>query len=48
MKLKNKIALITGAGRGIGRSIAITFSNEGADPDRLSIFVGGVFSIRNY
>lgn len=31
MKLKNKIALITGAGRGIGRSIAITFSSEGAD-----------------
>ena len=31
MKLKNKIALITGAGRGIGRSIAITFSNAGAD-----------------
>lgn len=31
MKLKNKIALITGAGRGIGRSIAIAFSKEGAD-----------------
>lgn len=28
--LENKIALITGASRGIGRSIALTFSEEGA------------------
>jgi NAD(P)-dependent dehydrogenase (short-subunit alcohol dehydrogenase family) len=31
MKLKNKIAVITGAGRGIGRSVALAFAREGAD-----------------
>ena len=31
MKLKNKIAVITGAGRGIGESIAHAFADEGAD-----------------
>ena len=28
--LKNKIAVITGAGRGIGRATAVLFSKEGA------------------
>lgn len=31
MKLENRIAVITGAGRGIGRSTAIAFAKEGAD-----------------
>ena len=31
MKLENRIAIITGAGRGIGRATAIAFAGEGAD-----------------
>ena len=30
MKLKNKIAIITGAGRGIGRAVALEFARNGA------------------
>jgi NAD(P)-dependent dehydrogenase (short-subunit alcohol dehydrogenase family) len=30
MKLENKVAIVTGAGRGLGRGIALKLATEGA------------------
>lgn len=49
MKLKNRVAIVTGAARGIGKAVAVTFLREGAkvaavdsDEERLEILQGEI------
>jgi NAD(P)-dependent dehydrogenase (short-subunit alcohol dehydrogenase family) len=42
MKLNNKIAIVTGAGQGMGKAIALTFAREGADVAVIDINLANV------
>lgn len=46
MKLKGKTAIVTGAGRGIGRAIALTLAREGADVAVLDILRDNAEGVR--
>lgn len=53
-RLKGKVAIVTGAARGIGRATAIAFAREGASIAGIDIagpvsgLVANIFGARNY
>jgi NAD(P)-dependent dehydrogenase (short-subunit alcohol dehydrogenase family) len=58
MEFQNKVALITGSGRGIGAVIARHFANLGADvssiisaivnPRKESLTISGIWAVKPY
>ena len=45
MSLQGEVALVTGAGNGMGRAIAIEFANEGASVVAVDINKGAVDAV---
>ena len=42
MRLEGKTCIVTGSGRGIGKSIALRFAEEGAEVD-MELYLGSNF-----
>lgn len=47
MRFVNKVAMVTGAARGIGRAIALLFAREGANIIALDLDAGGLENLKN-